>query len=301
MAVTGTAVMATRPDIARQARYWMASDGIGVPDLLQPLPDFVVTDPRPIRIALAGDVGTGDDVARRTAAAMDSSEASVEYDALVLLGDNVYPNGDPARLEETVFGPFGGVLDGDTRMLPVLGNHDIKDGHEAGHMAAIGMPGPWYATEIGGLLIVSLDSNRPRDTEQLAWLEETLAETSARWIIATMHHPPYSAGYHGSSMRVRSSFTPLFEKYGVQLAFSGHDHDYQRSTPIGGTTYVVSGGAATLRPANRGSFTEVAWSTYHFVDLAVWPDRIEGQAVDQNSQQFDSFTLTNPRPGVAEG
>jgi hypothetical protein len=56
--------------------------------------------------------------------------------------------------------------------------------------------------------------------------------------------------------------------------------------------YVVSGGAAELRPANRADFTEVAWSTYHFVDLLIWPDRMEVRAVDQAGEMFDSFTLT---------
>jgi hypothetical protein len=55
----------------------------------------------------------------------------------------------------------------------------------------------------------------------------------------------------------------------VQLVLAGHDHDYQRSEPIGAVTYVVSGGAAKLRPANRAEFTEVAWSTHHFVDLLI--------------------------------
>ena len=64
------------------------------------------------------------------------------------------------------------------------------------------------------------------------------------WTIVVLHHPPYSAGYQGSNDRRRA--TPSrrsFERYGVQLVLSGHDHDYQRSTPINGVTYVVSGAA----------------------------------------------------------
>jgi len=96
---------------------------------------------------------------------------------------------------------------------------------------------------------------------------------------------------HGSSIDVREAFTPLFEKYGVQLDLSGHDHDYQRSKPINGVTYVVSGAAAKLRPANRADFTEVAWSTYHFLDLLVWPDRLVVRAVNQSGEMFDTVTL----------
>lgn len=123
---------------------------------------------------------------------------------------------------------------------PVLGNHDVSDGNGDAHAAAIGMPNRWYATEIGDLLVVSLDSAQPDDPDQLAWLESTLRGTDAAWIIATMHHPPYSGGYHGSSIDVRNAFSPLFERFGVQLVLAGHDHDYQRSKPLDGVTYAVT-------------------------------------------------------------
>ena len=78
----------------------------------------------------------------------------------------------------------------------------------------------------------------------------------------------------------------------MQLVLAGHDHDYQRSQTIDGVTYVVSGGAAKTRSTSRADFTETAWSTYHFVDLAVWPDRLELRAIDQHGEVFDSVSLT---------
>jgi hypothetical protein len=47
-----------------------------------------------------------------------------------------------------------------------------------------------------------------------------------------MHHPPYLAGMRGSDLEVRDAFSPIFERYGVQVVLAGHDHDYQRSTAI---------------------------------------------------------------------
>lgn len=289
--VSGAAVLAARPDLRDYVRDQLSNDGIGAPDTTSTLPPIPSTGPTPIRVAVAGDVGTGGDAEYQTAAAMDDLEASSEYTALLLLGDNVYPNGDPDELQAAVFNPFAEVLDGDTQLLPVLGNHDVQDGNGDAHAAAIGMPNRWYATEIGDLLVVSLDSTRPDDPEQLAWLESTLTKTDADWIIATMHHPPYSGGYHGSSIDVRDAFSPLFEEFGVHLVLAGHDHDYQRSQPVDGVTYIVSGAAAKLRPANRAEFTEVAWSTHHFLDLIVWPDRLEVRAIDQAGQVIDSVTL----------
>ena len=33
---------------------------------------------------------------------------------------------------------------------------------------------------------------------------------------------------------------PLFERYGVQIVFPGHEHEYQRTDPVNGVTYIVT-------------------------------------------------------------
>lgn len=271
-------VAATPPTISS------ASDVAG-PDEVD-APDSV-----PLRIAVAGDVGTGGDAEYATAASMDRIEGNDEYAALLLLGDNVYPDGDPADVERKVHDPFSSVLDGDTQLLPVLGNHDNDDGYGDEQVAALGMPGRWYATTIDNTLIVSLDSNHFDDTDQLAWLDATLAANESTWTIVQFHHPPYSGGWHGSDEGVRDAFVPLFEEHGVDLVMSGHDHDYQRTRPINGVTYIVSGAAAKLRDANLADFSEIAVSTYHFVDLTITPDRIEVRTVGHDDRIFDHVTL----------
>ena len=248
------------------------------------------------RLAVAGDYGTGEADAYATATVMDELDEELNFDALLLLGDNVYPSGDPDQLEAKVFRPLGPVLD-DTDLIAVLGNHDIRDGNGPAQAAALGMPGFWYSREIGNTLLIALDSNIADDPDQLLWLESVLAEPRPTWTIVLTHHPGFSGGQHGSDPDVKRHFVPLFERYGVDLVLSGHDHDYQRSSEINGTTYVVSGGAARIRPTSREDFTEVAWSALHFVDLAVYQDRIEGQAIDVNGRAIDSFTV---RPGPAE-
>ncbi len=250
------------------------------------------TTASPIRLAAAGDVGTGGDEEFATAVAMDDLEGQAEYAALLLLGDNVYEDGDPARASHAVFAPFADVLDNGTRLLPVLGNHDNDSGFGDAQSEALGMPARWYSTLIGNVLVVSLDSTQPENPEQLAWLTAELARSPATWTIVELHHPPYSGGYHGSSVAVREAFGPLFQQYGVQLVLAGHDHDYQRSEVIDGVTYIVSGAAARLRDAHRADFTAVAFSTYHFLDITVWPDRIDVQAVDQRGDVLDAVSIT---------
>jgi hypothetical protein len=242
------------------------------------------------RLAIVGDVGTGKEAEWATARLIAESAQTDPFDGLVLLGDNVYPNGDPHRLDATVFDPFAEVLDTGAALLPVLGNHDVRDGHAEGQVAGLGMPGRWYSSEIGPALFIGLDSNLVDDPEQRRWLEASLAQSSSEFIVVAMHHPAYSAGFHGSDKSVQESWVPLFEEYDVSLVLAGHDHDYQRSVPLAGVTYVVSGAGAKLRPAGRDDFTAFSASVHHFVDLGLWTDRIELRAISQRGQ-FDHITI----------
>ncbi len=277
-----------RTSVLPRVRYY-ATLHVGAPPSTEALPTLT---PRPeVHLAVAGDVGTGTAAERRTATAMARLTPGDPYDALLLLGDNVYPAGDPHRVRSTVFQPFRPVLSQGTRLLPVLGNHDVEHGHGNAEAAALRMPGRWYATTIGDVLIVALDSTRADDGAQRAFLEHALRSSSARWKLVELHFPLYSAGFHGSNMASRRAFEPLFRRFGVQLVLSGHDHDYQRSRPQGGVTYIVSGGAATLRRTGRASFTAVSWSTHHFLDIGVWHDRLSVRAVDQDGRMIDHVTL----------
>jgi 3',5'-cyclic AMP phosphodiesterase CpdA len=244
-----------------------------------------------LHVGVAGDVGDRGSRITATGAAMSRVGDLAPYDVLLLLGDNVYPAGDPARLSGTVFRPFAGVLGSGAQLLAILGNHDEKQRHADAQMRALGMPGRWWARRFGDVLVVGLDSNEPDNPAQRAFLDRTLRDTTAKWRIVALHHPPYSAGYQGSSRHVRDVFAPVFEKYHVQLVLSGHEHDYQRSNPINGVTYVVSGGAAGTRRTGADDFTAVSFSWHHFVDIAEFADRLVLRCVNQDLRVADEAIL----------
>lgn len=261
----------------------------GSPTHTEPYVPFPADDPPEVRIAVAGDIGDSGSRLDSTGAAMARIEANDEFDVLLLLGDNVYPSGDPAELPNTVFEPFADVLDGGTDLLAILGNHDESNGDA--QLEALGMPGHWWAEERGDVLLVGLDSNQIDDAEQLAFLEETLSGSTATWKIVAVHHPPYSAGYQGSTQAAREAFSPLFERYGVQLVLSGHDHDYQRSKVINGVTYVVTGAAAGTRRTGKDDFTAESFSWHSYVELGIYPDRLVGRVMNQDNRVADEWTL----------
>jgi 3',5'-cyclic AMP phosphodiesterase CpdA len=258
-----------------------------------------------LHLAVVGDVGHPGRRLDAIGAALARIDEVEPFDGLLLLGDNVYPSGDPDRLPDTVFRPFAGVLD-HAELHAILGNHDVKGpgawgrsrmaptrrNWAVGQVRALGMPGRWWARHLrGDVLLIGLDSTLRDHADQHAWLEHTLASATERWRIVAVHHPPYSAGYQGSSATVRRRWAPLFARYGVQLVLSGHDHDYQRSVPIRGVTYVVSGGASSSRRTGRDRFTAVSYGWLHAVELAVFPDRLVVRAIGPGLEVGDEVAL----------
>jgi hypothetical protein len=263
----------------------------GAPTETWPLEPFPPGGEPDLRIAAAGDVGEGEEEEWQTAWSISDAGSQAPHDVLLLLGDNVYPGGDPARLPDTVFRPFDRVIDDGAELFAIVGNHDAAHADE--QMEIMGMPGTWWAAHLpGDVLLVGLDSNRIQDPAQVAFLEDTLRDATERWRVVAIHEPPYSAGYQGSNLEVRETFGPLFARYGVQLVLSGHEHDYQRSHEIDGVTYVVTGAGGRTRGTGEDTFTAVSYAVRHFVDVSVFPDHLLVRAVDQDAQVFDEFEIS---------
>ncbi len=92
-----------------------------------------------------------------------------------------------------------------------------------------------YSYDAGDAHFLCLDANTytdPTDPGLQAWIDADLAATDARWKLVTMHHPPFNIGaHHGHEQHMRV-LVPLFEKHGVSLVLSGHEHNYQRTRPL---------------------------------------------------------------------
>lgn len=115
-------------------------------------------------------------------------------------------------VDRVVTGPFSPILNSGAELLPVLGNHDYRSGEQQQILPALGRENSWYVQRVGPVRFVVLDSNRVQDREQTQWLRKTLAEPvpPKTWTVVAMHHPAYSAGYHGSDLAVRHRWGPLF-------------------------------------------------------------------------------------------
>ncbi len=184
-------------------------------------------------------------------------------------------------------------------LFPSLGNHERED---ANYFDLFYLPNNerWYAFDYGNAHFVALQVDNYGDysvgSAQYTWLETDLANTDRPWKFVFFHVPPYSSGWHGSFdadiANIRATLPPLFEQYGVNVVFNGHDHDYERSV-VNGVTYIVTGGGgAPLRPqVSTNSWTQYFTSTLHFVKISINGNSLSGVSIKPDGSQFDPFTL----------
>ena len=193
------------------------------------------------------------------------------------MGDNAYPDGTQSQWDNSALAYYVNVMQR-ALFMPTLGNHDVNSSGVSGwansaeiktfqlpRNAPAGQEERYFSFDHGDAHFVILDSNVPGDSTQRAWLEADLAATTRKWKFAFLHHTPYSCANGiaslGSNATVRSNWNPLFEYYGVDVVFDGHDHIYERSIPLDSfsdatgtpgsdgrsTIYVMTGGGgATL-------------------------------------------------------
>jgi 3',5'-cyclic AMP phosphodiesterase CpdA len=198
-----------------------------------------------IRFAVIGDSGTGDreqyDVARQ----MASYREATKFDFVIMLGDNIYGSHAPADFAKKFEQPYKPLLDAGVKFYASLGNHD--DPNDESLYKPFNMGGQrYYAFRKGAVAFFALDSNY-LDPKQLDWLDQNLKSSQGTWKICFFHHPLYNDGrHHGADLDLRTQLVPLFQRYGVNAVFSGHEHVYERMKPENDIYYFVLGNSGKL-------------------------------------------------------
>lgn len=250
-----------------------------------------------------GDMGTGENSQYSVAAGMAAHHDKHPFDTVLMLGDNIYPNGDPALFKDRFERPDAELLKRGVRFYAVLGNHDVRKGREAEmNYPNFNMNGKAYYSFVKGdglIEFFALDST-DFDRKQARWLDGALAASKAQWKVAYLHHPLYSSGItHGSDTKLRAKLEPLLVKYGVTAVLSGHDHVYERTKPQRGVQYFVSGTGAQLRKGDLDRSTPFFGAGNDTVNSFMYfeaaPDKISFWAIDAAGHTIDSGALTKSR------
>lgn len=95
------------------------------------------------------------------------------------------------------------------------------------------------------------DAGQQDKEAQLRWIEQTLAQSQARWKIVIGHHPLYAYTEKEDSERsdMRQALEALLERYGVDCYCCGHIHSFQHIKPEGATVdYLVNSSGSLARP-----------------------------------------------------
>ena len=191
----------------------------------------------------------------------------------------------------------------------------------------------FYSVDVGPVHVVVLDdawivnpSDDPDYQPALTeWLTADLdAATKNRakvpWIVTVNHHSAFSSSSHGGDSNVllgRAYFVPLWDKYHVDLALGGHDHNYERTKPLtgpaasptthaeakDGTVYVVCAGAgANSYGPSTSNFTELSHGydnntvlgLYGILSVTQSTLKLEAHELkpDASDPVFDTLTIT---------
>lgn len=246
-----------------------------------------------VRFAVIGDFGTGERLQYDTADRMRLAHEQFPFEFVLMLGDNIYGGKAPRDFEKKFELPYKPLLDNKVTFYASLGNHDVA---EEQSYKLFNMGGHrFYSFKKGNVRFFALDSNY-MDPDQLKWLTEQLQNSTDDWKIAFFHHPLYSsARSHGSSLELRGILEPLFEKYGVQVVFSGHDHVYERMTPQNGIVYFTEGSSGQLRAGDiRGAaFTAKSFDTdCTFILVEIAQNDLYFETISRTGETVDSGKVT---------
>jgi predicted MPP superfamily phosphohydrolase len=264
--------------------------------LTAPTPAQQVTLPQAkgsVRFAVIGDSGTGEKLQYETADRLWLARQQFPFDFVLMMGDNIYGSKTPRDFLRKFELPYKALLDQKVSFYASLGNHDVPEEQQYKPFNMNGQR--YYSFKKGNVRFFALDSNY-MDPDQLKWLTEQLQNSNDEWKIAFFHHPLYSsAAAHGSSLELRGILEPLFEKYGVQVVLSGHDHVYERMTPQKGISYFTEGSSGQLRRGDiRGAgFTAKSFDTdCAFMLVEIAQDELYFQTVSRTGETVDAGKVT---------
>jgi hypothetical protein len=117
-----------------------------------------------------------------------------------------------------------------------------------------GLKGQVYSFDYGDAHIIVLDSqaeeekdyNKDLLNKEKIWLENDLKNTNKKWKIAFFHKPPYFIESTESQEDIRQAFSPIFDKYHIDVVFNGHHHGIARTYPIYNDSLVTSPSKGTI-------------------------------------------------------
>jgi hypothetical protein len=186
---------------------------------------------------------------------------AIQPDAVLALGDNQYPSGALADFQTMYAESWGAYRD---ITFPVPGNHEYGTPGARGYYSYFGERAGepdkgYYSYDLGSWHLIALNSECDHiggcgDSDpQATWLRQDLSSHPRKCVLAYWHRPRFSSGNHGNDLDLNPLWR-ILANADADLVLSGHDHDYERFTPMnaqgeadpeGLTEFVVGTGGAS--------------------------------------------------------
>ncbi len=253
-------------------------------------------------------------------------------DLVIHTGDLIYAStSDTAAQNETKYDGFFAFtmpLTQSVPLYPTIGNHEwiTVPVNRAGYEREFTLPennGPaaategedYYSFDYGDTHFIALCTELPGQVglvtgDQLTWLAQDLAANDKQWTVVFLHRP-FFASRHTSDPWIdpansvgqanRNQLLGLFQQYGVDVVFEGHEHNYHHHVD-NGIQYVICGGGGAplydLLPFGPGDIFGA--KAYHHVKVDETPDSLKLTAIDASGGVLESFTLGTPGLGLGQ-
>lgn len=293
----------------RPRRPFLAFTLLGLVTFIAVSAFLPVADPAPLVFGVIGDFGTNG----LSELAVSNLVKSWNPDFIVTVGDNNYPNGEAATIDQNVgqyyhdfiypyLGSYGAGAT-KNRFWPALGNHDwlSADGMAQPYLDYFTLPNNerYYEFVEGPVHFFVLDNDDPEPdgivvtSTQALWLQTQLALSITPWQLVIMHHPAYSSGAtHGSYPEVQWPY----QAWGADAVLAGHEHQYER-LDVAGFPYFVTGTSGDLTSAFDPPLPEsvVRYNDKHgAMRVEASASQVVFQFINKDGVVIDTYTLVAP-------
>ncbi|MDI9365660.1 MAG: tartrate-resistant acid phosphatase type 5 family protein [Flavobacterium sp.] len=272
-----------------------------------------------LNFLVMGDWGrNGANHQKQVADQMGKTAAEIKAQFIIATGDNFYPSGVISEFDplfrysfEDIYTAFSLQWD----WYLVLGNHDYISKPDA--QVAYSkisrrwkMPARYFSKKFyinkdttQQVLIAFIDTNplipefysnseygpnvKTQDsTQQKQWLQQVLSDASPniKWKIVVGHHPMYTGGSRTDgydTKAIRNSLQPMFDKYGVDMYLTGHEHSLQHLVTQGKMQHFISGAASEKTDVHLISESKMVASEYGFMTFTITNKKVLVQTIDE--------------------
>ena len=256
---------------------------------------------QPTVLAVTGDGAGGE----TTATAVVNLMAGWNPDMFLYLGD-VYEDGTLTEFRNW-YGTGGTFFDRfRAKTLPIIGNHEYDGGQAPGYFNYWDNIPHYYSVDVNGWHFVAIDSTsqygktEPGDP-QYEWFKADLEQNRSPCTVVFAHHPLYTIGAEEPAARLQDMWR-LMREHRVTAFLTGHDHNYQRWTPMdaagdpdpdGVTEFVVGTGGHSSKAVVTSDPRVVAkHKSYGALRMDLYGDHANFQYATSSGAVIDAQTLS---------